>query len=312
MNTVEMFGTHMAEKLPDIYKISSSILGICKAVNVMQRDGDPLMYQLPRDASQLEGLFGTVRNVVGNKNLGRYVDSTLERMQAVYYFSDHTSDNLIRIHDAAYGFFKDHPMKMANGEFKLAGGRVGMEMGLNQEMKQTHAWIDLLVFSAIFIMCTIAFRSVVAGIMLTGPLLLSNMIAFGYMSLMNIGLSANTLPCSAVGVGVGVDFAIYLYSRCIEDFSFYKDYRSTVMHAVRTTGEAIIFTGITLILPLIAWYFISGLKFQAEMGFFLSMLLFTNMLTCMTIHPLMLVLLKPSFIKGNLHEKVTDAVIVIA
>jgi hypothetical protein len=156
-----------------------------------------------------------------------------------------------------------------------------------------------MVLIAIFIMCTLAFRSVIAGLMLTAPLILSNLIAFSYMSFMNIGLSVNTLPCSAVGVGVGVDFAIYLYSRCIEEFPRQKDYRATIMQATRTTGEAILFTGITLILPIIAWYFISGLKFQAEMGFFLSMLLLSNMVACLTIHPLMLLVFKPRFVKRN-------------
>ena len=239
---------------------------------------------------------------MGGANLLRYVDSTFSRSQIILYFSDHTSDNLKRIHDAAYAFFETHSSKTPHGQFKLAGGRVGMEMALNDEMKSAHAVIDIIVLGAILIMCMIAFRSIVAGVMLTVPLILSNLIAFSYMSFMNIGLSVNTLPCSAVGVGVGIDFAIYLYSRCIEEYPHYMDYQNTIMQAVRTTGEAIIYTCITLVLPIITWYFISGLKFQAEMGFFLSMLLLTNMLTCLTIHPLMLLVFKPRFINRNAAE----------
>ncbi len=131
--------------------------------------------------------------------------------------------------------------------------------------------------------------------MLAVPLLLSNLVAFAYMSLTNIGLSTNTLPCSAVGVGVGVDFSIYLYSRCIEEYSRHGGWEDTVRTAVRTAGRGIVFTGVTLILPILTWYFISALKFQAQMGFFLSMLLLTNMIAAFTIHPLMILLFKPKF-----------------
>ena len=194
-------------------------------------------------------------------------------------------------------------MKTEHGKFWLAGGRIGMEIALNEEMKKMHAVMDVVVLGTIFIMCTLAFRSVVAGLMLTVPLIISNLIAFGYMQAMNIGLSVNTLPCSAVGVGVGVDFAIYLYSRCVEEYPHQRTWEGTIMKAVGTAGKGIIFTGVTLILPIITWYFISALKFQAQMGFFLAMLLFTNMVSVFTLHPLLIWMVKPRFMTRGISEE---------
>jgi predicted RND superfamily exporter protein len=271
-----------------------------KSLNLTLHEGDVVYYQLPRNEEQMTGILGYIRNTVGTANLMRFLDSKLEKAQITIFFADHTSDNVKRIKAAAFGFFKDHPMKTKNGEFRLAGGRIGMEMALNEEMKQSHAKMDAIVLAAIFVMCVLAFRSVVAGIMLTAPLIIANLIAFWYMSWMNIGLSVNTLPVSAVGVGVGVDFAIYLYSRCVEEYPSRKNMKETVMASAQTTGEAIIYTGLTIILPVITWYFISGLKFQAEMGFFLAMIMMTNMLAALTLHPLMVLIIKPKFItKGN-------------
>ena len=85
---------------------------------------------------------------------------------------------------------------------------------------------------------------------------LPNMMAFAYMSVMDIGLSINTLPVAAVGVGVGVDFAIYLYSRVIEEFPHQEGWMDTILVAVRTSGKAVVYTGLTLILAIIPWYFI--------------------------------------------------------
>ncbi len=305
--TFEAFSSHMAETLPDIYKSSSSINNFGKMLNVTFHDGDKLWYQMPRDSELLEGLLGQIRNNIDRGTLGRFMDSTLERAQITLYFSDHTSVNMRRIRQAAYEFFKDNPMKTQGGEFKLAGGAIGLEIAVNDEMQRTHAIMDAMVLFAIFIMCTIAFRSFVAGAMLAVPLLLSNLVAFAYMAAMDIGLSTNTLPCSAVGVGVGVDFSIYLYSRCIEEFPKFNVWEKTVFTVVQTAGKGIVFTGITLIFPILIWYFISDLKFQAQMGFFLSILLFINMIAALTLHPLLIIIFKPRFMMKGQQETYSES-----
>ena len=298
--TFEAFARHIAGKLPDIFKSASSINNLGKMLNVTFHDGHPLWYQMPQNPKLLTGVLGYIRQNIDRGTLGRFMDTTQQRAQMTLYFSDHTSENMLRIRKAAYDFFASHPMETENGCFYLAGGAIGMEIAVNEEMKRAHALMDSLVLIVIFLMCSISFRSFVAGAMLALPLVLSNLVAFAYMAITDIGLSTNTLPCSAIGVGVGVDFSIYLYSRCVEEFSRRHDYKKTVQEAVQTTGKGIVFTGITLILPILTWYFISALKFQAQMGFFLSMLLFTNMVAAFTLHPLLITLVKPRFMRRGM------------
>ncbi len=296
--TFEKFDTYMAETLPDIYRSSSSIIDMGKALYVILCEGDQMMYKLPRNEEDLLRLLGMV-DKGGRNSAQRFMDvpEPARHAQITLFFADHTSDNMLRIRKAAYDFFKENPMKTEQGEFLLAGGRIGLEIALNEEMKNSHAVMDFAVLLTIFCMCALAFRSFVAGAMLAVPLILSNLMAFSYMAAANIGLSVNTLPCSAVGVGVGVDFAIYLYSRCIEEFPNHSGYKDTIVTAVKTAGSGIVFTGITLILPVIAWYYLSELKFQAQMGFFLAMLLFINMIAALALHPLLILVVKPKFMK---------------
>lgn len=296
LNTFEAFAKHMKERLPDIYKSSSSIIDMLKMINVMFHDGDKLWYQLPRNTNMLVGLMGYVRQNTDKGTLNRFIDANLERAQITLFFSDHTSENLLRIRDAAYAFFDDHPMRLENGDLKLAGGRVGLEIAANEEMRRSHFIIDAMVLGAIFLLCTLFFGSIIAGLMLTLPLVLANLVAFAYMAMMNIGLSINSLPVAAVGVGVGVDFAIYLYSRCKEEFPYRNDWSDTILVAVRTSGKAVVYTAFTMILPILTWYFISDLKFQAQMGVFLSMIMFTNVVLAMTLHPFLIYIIKPRFI----------------
>jgi uncharacterized protein len=302
LHTFQRFARHMEQTLPDIFKSEDAIINMIRTLNQSLHDGDPVWYQLPREEMLLTGLLGYVRQSVGHATALRYVDGDAQRSQITLYFADHTSENMLRIRDAAEIFFKETPMKLDNGQFRMAGGAIGLEIAANEEMETAHALMDLGVLGAILIMCSLAFRSIVAGLMLTLPLILSNLVAFGYMSTMNIGLTTNTLPCSAVGVGVGVDFAIYLYSRCTEEYGRCGDWLETIMTSVKTAGKGIVFTGLTLILPILTWWFISDLKFQAQMGFFLAMLLFTNMVGALTLHPLLIMLVKPRFMSRGVAD----------
>jgi len=176
-----------------------------------------------------------------------------------------------------------------------------MEIALNEEMKHSHVIIDLTVLAAIFILCTLSYMSITAGLMLTLPLVLANSVAGTYMAMSHIGLSINTLPIAAIGVGVGVDFAIYLYSRCQEEFILQGgDWFQTITQSICTCGKAVVYTGVTVILPILTWYFFSEMKFQAEVGFFLSMIMGTNIILTLTLHPLLIYIIKPKFIsKGQ-------------
>ncbi len=296
LKTFEAFTRHMRQTLPDIYKTSASVINLTQMVNVTFHDGDMMWYQTPRNESLLTALIGYVRENASRGSVSRFIDSKMERAQITVFFSDHTSDNLVRIRDAAYGFFKDHPMETSHGRFLLAGGRVGLEMAVNDEIGRSHFIIDAAVLTAILLLCSLYFRSLLAGVMLTAPLVIANMVAFAFMAAMGIGLSINTLPVAAVGVGVGVDFALYIYAMLTWELSRNDNWRDALIETVRTSGKGVVFTALTTILPILSWYFISDLKFQAQMGFFLAVIMATNVILAITLHPLMIYVLKPKFL----------------
>jgi len=300
LTTFEAFSLHMKKRLPDIYKSSTSIINMVKNINVTFHDGDKFWYQLPRNETMLTSLLGYVKSNMGFTTSCRFIDEGMERAQITIFFADHTSENLLRIRDVAYEFFKNRPMKIEKGEFKLAGGRIGMEIALNEEMKRSHAVIDMTVLIGIFILITISFMSITGGLMVTLPLIFANSMAFAYMAFTGIGLTIDTLPIAAVGVGVGDDFCIYLYSRCQEEFPLQGgDWEKTIIQSVCTCGKAIFYSGITIVLPIITWYFFSDMKFQGQVGFFLAIVMGANTIFAVTMHALLIYIIKPKFISGK-------------
>ena len=135
-----------------------------------------------------------------------------------------------------------------------------------------------------------------AGILFVIPLVASNYLTFAYMAYRDIGMNVNTLPISALGIGLGVDYGIYIVSRMKEEYAKVKDYRQASINALSTAGGAVLFTGTTLIAGVIFWYFLSSLRFQAEMGLLLAIWMFVSMLGGMVLIPTVVAIFRPKFI----------------
>jgi hypothetical protein len=179
--------------------------------------------------------------------------------------------------------------------FRLAGGILGILAAVNEEVEYSY-WASLIaVFVACFVMCVISFRSVMAGLIIILPLALSQVLSEVFMRWRGIDLNINTLPVAAVAVGIGIDYGIYLLARISEEYENSKDHASANRIALETTGKAIIFTATTIIAGVIFWVFID-LKFQAEMGLLLVLLMFLNMVDAMIFIPSLVTVFKPKFV----------------
>jgi hypothetical protein len=138
---------------------------------------------------------------------------------------------------------------------------------------------------------------VVAAIILMIPLNLANLVTLTVMYFLGIGLNVNTLPVVGVGVGTGIDYGIYLLSRLCEEYQKTGEYTfNTLSLSLRTTGKAIFFTSTTMTAGVIFFYFLSSLRFQAEMGLLLAIILFINMVGALVLIPSLVYVFKPKFL----------------
>jgi predicted RND superfamily exporter protein len=194
-------------------------------------------------------------------------------------------------------FFKNLDIDVSPfGEFRIAGGEIGVGHAINKEIEEVHYIIIFGVLILIFIICTFSFKSFLGGAILIIPLIGSNAIAFSYMVIKGIGLTTNTLPVICVGLGIGVDFGIYLYTRFQEEYKNTNDYDKAILAGCATAGKGVVHTALTMVVPLYLWYFISSIRFQGEMGLFLAIILTVNLMAVMFFHPAIVSKLKPKFI----------------
>ena len=189
---------------------------------------------------------------------------------------------------------EDHPEFLV----RLGTGVIALQQAMNNVVERFHIIIIVLVNLAVMVLATWAYRSVVAAIVLLVPVNLSNIYLLAAMELLGVGLDVNAGIVAVMGVGVGIDYGIYLLSRICEEYSAHDhDIKKAINAAMTTTGKAIMFTASIMLLGILPWYFLSDLKFMADMGILLVAVMLINMLLSLIVLPLLLWFIEPRFMK---------------
>ncbi len=181
---------------------------------------------------------------------------------------------------------------------RLATGNVGVMAAVNEVISAAQTPILLWVYSAIIVLCLITFRSIAATLAIVLPLALVSYLAYTVMALLGIGLKVNTLPVVALGVGIGVDYGIYIYSRLQSLLKEGVPLELAYYRTLRLTGRAVLFTAVTLAVGVGTWL-LSPLKFQADMGLLLAFFFLLNMIAAMLLLPALCRVLLPKSLKGD-------------
>jgi hypothetical protein len=183
--------------------------------------------------------------------------------------------------------------------YALASGLMGVLGASNAEVEGSNNATLVASFTAIFLMILISYRSFGIALLLCVSLGTATLVSLAYMYFANIGFDVNTLPVQALGVGVGVDYGLYLMDRVVQERRRGHGPDDSLRIAITTTGMAVFFTGSTLVGGIIFWYFISSLRFAADMALLLSVVLGVNMVGAILLVPTFASLFKPRFLTAG-------------
>ena len=187
-------------------------------------------------------------------------------------------------------------------QFVMAGGTMGILAAINDEVERSHIANISLIFFVIFVLHSVTYQSVPSGFIILLQIATATMLSLAYMAIRGVGLNINTLPVQSVGVGIGVDYAIYIVDRIRQEVVDTEDLDEAVRRAVRTTGMAVTFTATTIVGGIVLWSF-SNLRFQAEMAQLLVILMIINMLGAITVVPAFYSILRPKVATALMSEQ---------
>jgi uncharacterized protein len=213
------------------------------------------------------------------------------------FLNDHKAETLDRAVAAVKLFAKEHDTD--NRKFVLAAGNAGIEAATNEVIKQSELTVLLLVYLCVAIMCMVTFRSFAATLCIVLPLVLTSVLGNALMTFLGIGVKVATLPVIALGVGIGVDYGIYIYSRLESFLRAGMPLQEAYYQTLKSTGKAVLFTGLCLATGVATWMF-SAIKFQADMGLMLTFMFLLNMFGALWLLPaLARFLIKPEKLAGK-------------
>jgi len=245
-------------------------------------EGSPKWYELLNSQSMLNTITAAAPR-------GLYNDEC--NLLTLYaYLKDHKADTLSRVVDTVERFAAQNNTK--DVRFRLAAGSSGIEAATNIVVKQASREMLLWVYAAVILLCLITFRSWRAVVCAVVPLVLTSMLCEALMVWLNIGVKVATLPVIALGVGIGVDYALYVMSILLARMRAGDSLSQAYYRALLFTGKVVLLTGVTLAIGVATWVF-SPIKFQADMGILLAFMFLWNMLGALMLLPALAYFLLP-------------------
>ena len=199
------------------------------------------------------------------------------------YLEDHKADTLKRVTAEVEAFAEEYNEE-GRFEFLLGAGNAGIEAATNEVIAGAKNVMLLLVYSVVAFLCLITFRSIMAVLCVVLPLGLTSVLAEAIMAQVGIGIKVATLPVIALGVGIGVDYGIYMFTKLERFLKEGYPLQEAYFETLRTTGKAVAFTGMTLALGVFTWI-MSPIKFQADMGLLLVFMFLWNMIGAIWLMP---------------------------
>ena len=253
-----------------------SVTGMGKAVIAGNNEGNPRWSAIPGSE---RGLSQGSRAYMPDDGL---VTEGCQRMQILVFLTDHEGSTVSHVVDETQRIIGG--LQGPNVEFLLAGGNVGVMAASNEAVKQAEVVMLAALFGSVALFCWLTFGSLRAVLCILVPLAIVAILCNALMATLGIGLKVATLPVMALGVGVGVDYGIYLYERIAHEMADGKDLRTAFYQAMCQRGTAAVFTALTMSIGVCTWAF-APLKFQADMGVLLSFMFLVNVLGAIFLLP---------------------------
>ncbi len=302
METIDRFAWHMRNVEGVAQVITLPIAA--KIVNAGWNEGNIRWRVLPRDSDALR------QDTQGFETDSGLLNQDCSAMPVMLFLTDHRATTVDRVVAAAKQFRDDnHAFAGPNANMRdqlakesvdaqkrgkafvsdevnlrLATGNVGVMAAINDEVRAVDHTMLYLLYAAVFLMCLLSFRNPLAALCIVLPLVLVTELGHSLMVYLDIGKKVNTLTVLALGVGIGVDYAIYIFARMREAMNQGRSLTDSYFIALKTTGIAIFYTALTLAVGVGMWVF-SDLKFQADMGVLLTFMFIVNMIAAIVFLP---------------------------
>ena len=261
------------QQLPGV-EATSSLAGLSKVANAGMNEGSLKWLEIPRSQDMLNAIITRAPREMFNQNC--------DLLTVYAYLKDHKADTLASVVKVTEDFAAQYGSDQIR--FLNAAGNAGIEAATNIVVRKANVQMLFLVYAAVIVLAFITFRSWQAVVCAVVPLMITSVLCEALMVWLNIGVKVATLPVIALGVGIGVDYALYVMTVTLARLKEGMSLSEAYYKALIFTGKVVVLTGITLGLAVATWVW-SPIKFQADMGILLAFMFVWNMLGALILLP---------------------------
>lgn len=272
-----------------------SISDVLPSVNRTLREGSPRYEELGATQDINGELLYMFEAGAEPGDMDRFVDTDRGNASVTLFFRDRQGETIRTAVSRIKEFIEEHPLDV--GQYQLAGGLIGVTAAVNEVILSGQLQSIALALLILVVLCTFVYRSSMAGMFFMVPVVLSNTVTFSFMSYMGIGMNINTVPVAALGIGLGVDYALYIVDRIKQELQSGLEEHHAIERALHSAGKGVVITAFVLIVSVLLVYQ-SSLKFQAEMGLLVALWLTVSAFTALFVMPALVYIFKPEFIYG--------------
>ncbi|MNZ47027.1 bifunctional preprotein translocase subunit SecD/SecF [compost metagenome] len=275
---------------------SLSLADVLPQVNSSLREGNPRYLELS-DSDAINGSLAAMLDSVSEPgDMDRFTDTKYANGSVTLMFRDRQGETIRTAVARIKEFIATHPL--SEGQWHLAGGLIGVMAAVNEIILSSQIEAIALALLVLAVLCTLVYRSSVAGMLFMVPVIISNMLTFAFMTWKGIGMNINTVPVAALGIGLGVDYAFYIADRVKEEVAAGRSAEEAIRLALHSSGMGVIVTASVLIVSTLLWW-VSSLRFQAEMGLLMAIWLSVSAFSALFVMPSLIYVCRPRFIFGE-------------
>ena len=279
-------------KKEDIGK-TISIVDFIKKMNQSMNNNNLKYFNIPTSQYLVAQYLFLYSNSGDPGDFDSYVDNDYKRALVTAFVKTDSSLVLADLVKNVKKFVADNFPK----DIKiLFGGGSLSTVAINEIIVHDKILNILQIITTVFLITSLVFRSFIAGFLILVPLLAAVFVNFGIMGLFGIPLEISTSLISAMAVGIGADYGIYMSFRMREELRNSKDESTAIKKAFMSAGKAALFVSSAVAGGFGVLMFSYGFMIHIWMGFLIATAMLVSSISTLTIFPSLIFTLRPKFI----------------
>jgi predicted RND superfamily exporter protein len=280
----------------------SSVLSLSDTVSYMfytLRGRNPEYFLIPDNQNFLNRLLLMITSGEDERSdmISSYVTGDFSRARIVVRITDSNTrvlNGLLMDIDDDLNVFRERGLSVgfAGDYLRLSNGRVIVE---------SQIFSLSITLGIILIVLSVIYRSVISGIIVAIPVMIAVLFNFCVMWIFRVSLNPATAIIAAVGLGVGIDYSIHVFSRLQLLREKGGSFHSCLIKAVAESARGILSNAMSVGIGFLILLF-SVYRIINDMGWIIALTMLTTSLSSLILLPCLLALRE-----GGIRKELKDS-----